>query len=118
MLASVVAVVALPEKVPVIVPNLAFIKVPENTSDYEAWILSSLSKVSKNIFEFGTCSGKTTFLMALNSSDDSKIMTLTLDSEQTKYLIKKKYDTKVPLRNIQNESIYKNFYSFIEFKFF
>jgi len=79
------------------------------TSDYEAWILSSLSKVSKNIFEFGTCSGKTTFLMALNSSDDSKIMTLTLDSEQTKYLIKKKYDTKVPLRNIQNESIYKKF---------
>ena len=37
------------------------------TSDYEAWILSSLSKISKNIFEFGTCSGKTTTLMALNS---------------------------------------------------
>ena len=38
------------------------------TSDYEAWIISSLSKISKKIFEFGTCSGKTTYLMGLNSS--------------------------------------------------
>ncbi len=30
------------------------------TSDKEAWIIASLSKISKNIFEFGTCSGKTT----------------------------------------------------------
>ena len=37
------------------------------TSDYEAWIISTLSKVSKNIFEFGTCSGKTTYLMACKS---------------------------------------------------
>ena len=49
-----------------------FCIVPDNnivgmTSDYEAWIISSLSKKSDNIFEFGTCSGKTTFLMALNS---------------------------------------------------
>ena len=36
------------------------------TSEYEAWIIASLSKVSQNIFEFGTCSGKTTYLMALN----------------------------------------------------
>ena len=44
------------------------------TSDYEAWILSSLSKISKNIFEFGTCSGKTTTLMALNSPNDWSIL--------------------------------------------
>ena len=36
------------------------------TSDQEAWIIASLSKISKNIFEFGTCSGKTTYLMGLN----------------------------------------------------
>ena len=35
------------------------------TSDYESWILSCLSKISDNIFEFGTCSGKNTMLMAL-----------------------------------------------------
>ena len=49
------------------------------TSEYEAWILSTLSKSSKNIFEFGTCSGKTTYLMALNSQENTKITSLTLD---------------------------------------
>ena len=49
------------------------------TSDYEAWIISSLSKISKKIFEFGTCSGKTTYLMGLNSSDDTSIVSITLN---------------------------------------
>ena len=47
------------------------------TSDYESWILSCLSKVSDDIFEFGTCSGKNTMLMALNSKESSKIISLT-----------------------------------------
>ena len=46
------------------------------TSDYEAWIISSLSKISNKIFEFGTCSGKTTYLMGLNSNADSLIIDL------------------------------------------
>ena len=79
------------------------------TSDYEAWILSSLSKISKNIFEFGTCSGKTTTLMALNSSDDSKIITLTLNLDQAKNLSLDKQDNKVSIRNIINESNYNKF---------
>ena len=79
------------------------------TSDYEAWILSSLSKISKNIFEFGTCSGKTTTLMALNSPNDSKIITLTLDSNQAKNLSLDKYDNKISIRNIINESNYNKF---------
>ena len=79
------------------------------TSDYEAWILSSLSKISKNIFEFGTCSGKTTTLMALNSPNDSKIITLTLDSNQAKNLSLDKQDNKVSIRNIINESNYDKF---------
>ena len=79
------------------------------TSDYEAWILSSLSKISKNIFEFGTCSGKTTTLMALNSPDDSRIITLTLDSNQAKNLSLDKQDNKISIRNIINESNYNKF---------
>ena len=79
------------------------------TSDYEAWILSSLSKISKNIFEFGTCSGKTTTLMALNSPNDSKIITLTLDSNQAKNLSLDSQDNKVSIRNIINESNYNKF---------
>ena len=79
------------------------------TSDYEAWILSTLSKTSKNIFEFGTCSGKTTYLMALNSSEDAKIISLTLDPNYDPDLIRDNQDSKVSYRNIINESIYDKF---------
>ena len=72
----------------------SFIISPQNkivgmTSDYEAWIISVLSKKSNNIFEFGTCSGKTTYLMALNSNKDAKITSLTLGPDQVKNLNKK-----------------------------
>ena len=52
------------------------------TSDQEAWIIASLSKISKNIFEFGTCSGKTTYLMGLNSDNDTKITSITLSKNE------------------------------------
>lgn len=77
------------------------------TSDKEAWILSMLSKISKNIFEFGTCSGKTSYLMALNSPDDASITTLTLKPDLD--LIKKSNESKSAYRNIKKESIYEEF---------
>ena len=79
------------------------------TSDYEAWIISSLSKISKKIFEFGTCSGKTTYLMSLNSPEDSEIISLTLKPENLNEIIKDTSDNKISFRNIINESIYSNF---------
>ena len=79
------------------------------TSDYEAWIIAVLSKISKNIFEFGTCSGKTTYLMSLNSSDDTKITTITLDPNNLKEVGKKNKDNKISFRNIINESVYNKF---------
>ena len=79
------------------------------TSEYEAWIIASLSKISKNIFEFGTCSGKTTYLMALNSNDNSKITTITLDPSKVETISKNNNDNKTSFRNIKNESIYNNF---------
>ena len=79
------------------------------TSDYEAWIISVLSKKSKNIFEFGTCSGKTTYLMALNSSDTSKIITLTLNPKEVSNLTIQKEDNKVSFKNMISESIYEKF---------
>ena len=75
------------------------------TSDYEAWIISTLSKVSKNIFEFGTCSGKTTYLMALNSSEDTKITTITLNPNEINNIQKFDKDNESSYRNIKNESI-------------
>jgi len=79
------------------------------TSEYEAWILSTLSKTSKNIFEFGTCSGKTTYLMALNSSEETKITSLTLDPRNINNLERGNLDNKISHRNIVNESIYEKF---------
>ena len=79
------------------------------TSDYEAWIISTLSKISKNIFEFGTCSGKTTYLMSLNSPKDAKIISLTLKPDDMNNLNKNNKDNNVSYRNIINESIYQKF---------
>ena len=79
------------------------------TSDYESWILSCLSKISDNIFEFGTCSGKNTMLMALNSKENSKIISLTLNQNQSKKLSLDKNDNNISHRNIVNESNYEKF---------
>ena len=84
-------------------------KVVGMTSDYEGWILAVLSKNSNKIFEFGTCSGKTTYLMALNSPENAKIFSLTLNKEMTKNITKEKVDNKISFRNIINESIYEKF---------
>jgi len=79
------------------------------TSDYESWILSCLSKVSDNIFEFGTCSGKNTMLMALNSNKNSNIVSLTLNQNQSKKLTSDKNDNNTSIKNIVNESNYEKF---------
>jgi predicted O-methyltransferase YrrM len=85
-------------------------KVVGMTSDYESWILSCLSKVSDNIFEFGTCSGKNTMLMALNSRENSSIVSLTLSQDQSKNLSLDKKDNNISIRNIVNESNYEKFF--------
>jgi len=85
-------------------------KVVGMTSDYESWILSCLSKISDNIFEFGTCSGKNTMLMALNSKENSKIISLTLNQNQLKKLSSDKKDNNTSIKNIINESNYEKFF--------
>ncbi len=52
------------------------------TSDTEAWILSVLAKRAGRMFEFGTCSGRTTYLWARNSEPKARITTLTLHPSQ------------------------------------
>ena len=79
------------------------------TSDYEAWILSVLAKNSRNIFEFGTCSGKTTLLFAMNSPEDAKIDTITLDEATAKSFVSNLNDNKIAQRNIISESRYSKF---------
>lgn len=47
-------------------------------SDYECWILAVLARRALNMFEFGTCTGRTTYLCARNSPATAKIHTITL----------------------------------------
>lgn len=51
------------------------------TTDAEAWILAVFAKQARRLFEFGTCTGKTTYLWAVNSPPDAHITTLTLAPE-------------------------------------
>jgi predicted O-methyltransferase YrrM len=48
------------------------------TTNYEAWVLAALARHACTMFEFGTCTGRTTYLWARNAPDDARVYTLTL----------------------------------------
>lgn len=52
------------------------------TSDFEAWILAVLARRARVAFEFGTATGKTTYLMARNLPRGGRVVTITLAPEQ------------------------------------
>ena len=72
--------------------------------------MSVIAKKSKKIFEFGTCSGKTTYILAENSPQDCKIQTVTLRQEELKNLNHEPRDNKTATRNVIDESIYDKFF--------
>lgn len=53
-----------------------------STSDTEAWVLGGLAKGCRQIFEFGTATGRTTYILARNGGPDARVSTLTLSSAQ------------------------------------
>ncbi|GMV60958.1 MAG: hypothetical protein AMXMBFR74_01270 [Parvibaculum sp.] len=46
-------------------------------NDTETWVLGALAKKARRIFEFGTATGRTTYVLARNAPDDAKVDTLT-----------------------------------------
>lgn len=80
------------------------------TSDAEAWILAVLAKTANTFFEFGTCTGKTTYLWACNSSAKAKIYTLTLRESQEGYQAESG-DSKGAEQSARTESIAQFLYS-------
>jgi len=52
--------------------------VPAGTTDHEAWVLSVLARDAHTLFEFGTATGKTAWLLACNSPPGARVFTLTL----------------------------------------
>jgi hypothetical protein len=85
------------------------LNVPGGTSDAEAWILSVLAKKAKNIFEIGTCTGKTTYLFARNSPPDATVTTITLSPEQLNEYKKGQADNEKSTEDAVSESAFNNF---------
>ncbi|HET9426322.1 MAG TPA: class I SAM-dependent methyltransferase [Gemmatimonadaceae bacterium] len=78
--------------------------VPGGTSDAEAWVLATVAKKAKRIFEFGTCSGKTTYLVARNSPPDAVVTTITLAPAQAGEYVKEEGDDRRNIRAALRES--------------
>lgn len=50
-------------------------------SDFETWVLCVMARQARHVFEFGTCTGKTTYLFAANTPAAARVTTLTLKPE-------------------------------------
>ncbi|RZI45313.1 O-methyltransferase [Candidatus Finniella inopinata] len=81
-----------------------------STSDFETWILCTIAKSAQNIFEFGTFTGKTTYLLAKNSPNTAKIVTLTLSPDEITTYTKSNDDHQKDTKAALEESIFKKFY--------
>jgi len=80
------------------------------TSDYEAWILAVLAKDARVMFEFGTCTGRTTYLWALNSSADARIHTITLSPQSMADYRAEAGDDDSAASDALSESAFDSFY--------
>lgn len=83
--------------------------VPGGTTDTEAWVLAALAKKARSIFEFGTCTGKTTYLMALNSPPEAQVTTLTLPPEKKDDYVMESADSKRATERALSESGFTRF---------
>lgn len=80
------------------------------TSSLEAWILAALAKKSRRMFEFGTCTGRTTYAWAANSSDEAQITTLTLAPDEHEKYQHQGSDQRRDSRHALRESHFQQFY--------
>ena len=85
------------------------LNVPGGASDAETWVLSVLSKKAKQIFEFGTCTGKTAYLMALNSPANAQVITLTLPPDHVEVYTAAPEDSTEAAADAKNESVFNRF---------
>jgi len=82
---------------------------PGGVSDYESWILCNIVKRAESVFEFGTATGKTSYLLGANSPTKAIIHTITLaPAEHASYLHTAK-DAQSDLANAIEESVFEHF---------
>lgn len=84
--------------------------IPGGTSDAEAWILAALAKQARAMFEFGTCTGKTTYLWARNAPAGAEIVTLTLAPTQLDGYAAERGDSARDVRHALRESAFDRFF--------
>ena len=80
------------------------------TTDLEAWVLSVLAKKSRALFEFGTCTGKTTYAWARNAPAGAEIVTLTLGPDQLASYLAEAGDHARDSRRALTETTHDRFY--------
>ena len=68
------------------------------TSHIESWVLSVLAKQATCLFEFGTGTGRTTYLWAKNSTLDARVITLALSKNSTRIIRQRK---KITVRRLE-----------------
>lgn len=93
-----------------LVAGVELLPVVGGTSDLEAWILAVLAKRARLMFEFGTASGRTTYLWARNSPPGAKVVTLTLSREEVAAYQREAGDAESDIRNALDESTFSTFY--------
>jgi hypothetical protein len=84
-------------------------EVPGGTSDAEAWILAVLAKRARRMFEFGTCTGKTTYLWASNAAPGAEVATITLAPEQQGEYVASEGDDRTDTTYALRESAFADF---------
>jgi predicted O-methyltransferase YrrM len=89
---------------------LPAINVLGGISDRETWVLCAIASKSKLIFEFGTCTGKTTYLLARNAPADARVVTLTLAPEQAPVYANAAGDSGRDRRAALEESAFTEFF--------
>ena len=85
------------------------LEVVGGTTDTEAWVLAVLAKGIQQFFEFGTCTGKTAYLVARNAPPNARIHTLTLGPDQLASYVNAAGDTRLSRKHALKESKFEAF---------
>lgn len=84
-------------------------KVLGGTNEREAWILAAFSRGARRMFEFGTATGRTTYMWARNSPPDAVVGTITLSPDMHRSYLAAHGDDGGAVRDALAESRFDRF---------
>lgn len=80
-----------------------------STSDTEAWVLGCLARNARQVFEFGTATGRTTYILAKNAHSEGKVTTITLSPDELAAYTGESSDSSLAVEKALLESRYSAF---------